>query len=187
MDTRFNFLDSPTRTLTEQEFLRPGLTRSTWQDVLIPERAPQLDTLEKLAHSFASPLQHTRPSAVEKSILDAGQTNTLDLRTEMSSERRTENVPALEFIKVFLAPESGSASSGALHKSANPGVARVERDQLEDGSTSVSEYDENNRLIRGYITRDGKLPEMMQKTLIADRETPERVLLPSIFQRRAIA
>ncbi len=191
MNTQFNFPDDPTR-LTEHEFFRVGGPKETWEDALNRgSQGPQLDTLEKLAHSFASPLQHVRPSAVEKSILDAGQTNTLDLRTEISSERRSENVPVLEFLKVFIASEPGSAS--ALHKSANPGVARVEKDVLANGEISVSEYDASGKLVRGYITRDGKLPEQMAKTIIPDNifgahgPAPERVPLAAIFERRAVA
>ena len=119
------------------------------------------------------------------------ETNTLDLRTEISSERRSENVPVLEFLKVFIASEPGSAS--ALHKSANPGVARVEKDVLANGEISVSEYDASGKLVRGYITRDGKLPEQMAKTIIPDNifgahgPAPERVPLAAIFERRAVA
>ncbi|MGC2464609.1 MAG: hypothetical protein WA517_05395 [Candidatus Acidiferrum sp.] len=191
MDTRFNFLDSPTRSLTEMEFLRPGCAKQTWEDALLRSQEPKLDTLEKLAHSFASPLHHVRPSPVEKSVLDAGQENALDLRTEISSERRSENVPALEFLKVFTASEPSSSS--ALHKSAGPGVARVERDQLEDGSISVSEYDASGKLIRGWVSPTGEMPAMMAKAILPDRifgahgPAPERVLLPSIFSRREVA
>jgi len=41
---------------------------------------------------------------------------------------------------------------------------RVERDKLDDGTFSVSEYDATTgRLLRAYMTTDGEPPEAMQR------------------------
>ena len=186
-DPRFNFLDSPTRSLTEAEFLAPGGPRETWEDALFRgSQKTQIDSLEKLARSFGSPMNHVPLNSVEKTILTAGQENSLDARTEISGARRTESVSALEFIKVFLAPEPSSSS--ALNKSADPRVARVEKDVNANGEIVVSEYGADGKLLRGWISATGELPSQMQKALIVpDRETPTRVPLPNIFERRAVA
>ena len=192
-DPRFNFADSPGR-LTEERFFSVGTPRETWQDALFRDRGNAIDSLEKLARSFGS-FGNAKLNPVEKSILSAAnETSTFDERTEVSAQRRTESVPVTEFLKVFTnSPSSSSGSSFSLHKSANPRVARVEKDVLDTGEISVSEYDESGKLIRGWISKDGSLPAMMSKTIVTDNVfgahagAPERVLLPpAIFSRRAI-
>lgn len=189
MDTRFNFLDSPTRSLTEMEFLRPGCAKQTWEDALLPTQAPKLDSLEKLAISFGN-VRYLPLTPVEKSILS--RENDLDKATEISSARRVEGIPVSEFLKVFT--DSAPSSSSALHKRADSHKPhRVERDQLADGSISVSEYDASGKLIRGWVSPTGEMPAMMAKAILPDRifgahgPAPERVLLPSIFSRREVA
>lgn len=48
-------------------------------------------------------------------------------------------------------------------KAAGPKPFRVERDVLTSGEISVSEYDEDGRLLRGWVSADGEPPAEMRR------------------------